>query len=103
MNKQQTSEDMDMEILVNSVMAAQNACNAASAALRSLLRKRAGAASGGAPAREVPPTFMAKARHMVHNTDTPEGDNNAGQAATGGDGGGDGHEREQSDGAEDKA
>lgn len=101
----QKPEDLDMEILVNSVMAAQNACNAATAALKNVLRKRAGTPSGGEPTREVPPTFMARARRMV-NTDTPEENQNAGQTAagvSGGNGGSDGHERGEGDGPQDKA
>lgn len=99
-------DDLDIEILVNAVMAAQNACNAASAALRSFLRKRAGATPGGASERSVPPTFMARATRMVHPTDTPEGESNAGQgaegAATGGDGGRDGLRGESSEGGQDE-
>lgn len=96
-------EDLDMEILVNSVMAAQNACNAATAALKNVLRKRAGVPSGGAPTRDVPPTFMARATRMVHNTDTPEENQDAGQTAgvAGGDGGSDGHKRGEGDGSQD--
>jgi hypothetical protein len=104
MNKpEQKPEDLDIEILVNAVMAAQNACNAASAALRSFLRKRAGVTPGGAPERSVPPTFMARATRMVHQTDTPEGEQNAGQEASGGgDGGRDGLRRESSEGGQDE-
>jgi hypothetical protein len=98
----QKPEDLDMEILVNSVMAAQNACNAATAALKNVLRKRAGVPSGGAPTRDVPPTFMAKATRMV-NTDTPEENQNAGQTAARGDGGSDGRERGEGDGPQDQA
>lgn len=107
MNKMQEKPeaDIDIEILVNAVMAAKSAANAAEAALRSFLRKRAGVSSGGSSERKVPPTFMARATRMVHDhTDTPEGDSNAGQAASeggSGDGGGNGHERQPSDGSQD--
>lgn len=91
--------DLDMEILVNSVMAAQSAVNAASAALRNVLRKRAGGPSGGTSERPVPATFMAKATRMVHNEpDTPEENANAGQT---GDGGRNGHGRQDGNGSQD--
>lgn len=91
--------DIEIEILVNAVMSAQHACNAASAALRSFLRKRAGGPSGGSPERPVPPTFMAKATKMVHSTDTPEESTDDGQRDR--DGGGDGQGREDGDGSQD--
>lgn len=93
--------DLDMEILVNSIMAAQNAVNAASAALRNVLRKRAGGPSGGTSERQVPPTFMARARRMVHEPDTPEEKTDAGQQAR--DGGSNGHGREAGDGGQNHA
>lgn len=102
--KPQTESDIDIEILVNAVMAAKNSANAAEAALRSFLRKRAGVSSGGASGRQVPPTFMARATRMVHTNqpDTPEGESNAGQSeGSSGDGGGHGYGREPGDGGED--
>lgn len=109
MNKpeQRPESDLDIEILVNSVLAAKNAVNAAEAALRNYLRKRAGVSTGGAPERKVPTTFMARATKMVHTepTDTPEEIDNAGQDASDGrrDGGGDGQRRQQSVGSQDEA
>lgn len=88
--------DIDLEILVNSVMSAQHACNAASAALRSFLRKRASGPSGGTPERPVPATFMAKATKMVHTTDTTEETTDDGQTAR--DGGGNGLRGKNSEG-----
>lgn len=93
-------QDIDLEILVNAVVAAKSAANAAEAALRNFLKKRMGASPGEATARNVPHTFMAKATKMVH--DIPEGDDaNAGQTA--GDGGGERRERQGGDGGEDNA
>lgn len=104
--KPQPESDIDIEILVNAVMAAKNSANAAEAALRSFLRKRAGVSSGGASERQVRPTFMARATKMVHTNqpDTPEGESNAGQnEGSSGDGGGLRREREPGDGGEDEA
>jgi hypothetical protein len=98
MKNNEPERDLDLEILVNSVVAAKSAANAAEAAMRNWLKKRTAGPSGGASGRPVPPTFMARATRMVHH-DSPEERDDAGQTAR--DGGGPEREGRSGSGSQD--
>jgi hypothetical protein len=83
MNDQKPEADFELEGLINTVLAAKHAANAAAAALQVYLKKQRGGGSGEPSVRPVRPTFMSKARNMVHESKT--GDEDATEEQSGGD------------------
>jgi hypothetical protein len=74
MNDQKPEADFELEGLINAVLAAKHATNAAAAALQVYLKKQRGGGSGEPSVRPVRPTFMSKARNMVHESKTGDED-----------------------------